>query len=63
VAFTANGHTIIGCSAKTLTLTGSSFQAVCKTSVLPRGTDTVKAAYSGDAKYKPSSGTVTQNVN
>src|SRR5487761_1789928 len=63
VGFSSNGHAISGCSAKTLTLVGSSYQAVCKTSALPRGTDKVKAAYSGDAKYRASSGTVTQQVN
>jgi hypothetical protein len=63
VAFSANGHAITGCASKTLTGTGTSYQAVCKTSALPRGTDTIKAAYSGDAKYKASSGTVTQHVN
>jgi hypothetical protein len=63
VAFSANGHAIAGCAAKTLTWTGSSYQAACKTSALPRGTDTVKAAYSGDTDYKASSGTVTQHVN
>ena len=63
VAFSANGHAITGCSSKALTGTGTSYQAVCKTSALPRGTDTVKAAYSGDAKYRASSGTMAQQVN
>jgi streptogramin lyase len=63
IVFSANGRAITGCATKTLTGTGTSYHAVCKTSALPRGTDTVKAAYSGDAKYKPSSDALTQHVN
>jgi hypothetical protein len=48
VAFSSNGHAISGCTSKTLTRVGTSYQAVCKTSALGRGSDALKAAYSGD---------------
>ena len=62
VGFSSNGHAISGCSSRTLTLVGTSYQAVCETSALALGTDTVKATYSGDAAYNGSSGTVKQLV-
>lgn len=60
VAFTSNGTTISGCSAVVLT---ASRTALCTTTALPTGTDTVKAAYSGNGNYNGSSGTVSQVVN
>jgi hypothetical protein len=60
VAFTSNGAAITGCSAVTLT---SSRTADCTTTALTKGTDTVKASYSGNSDYSSSSGTVTQTVN
>jgi hypothetical protein len=60
VAFTSNGTTITGCSAVTLT---ASRTAACTTSTLAKGTDTIKATYSGNSTYAGSSGTVTQTVN
>jgi hypothetical protein len=41
---------------------GTSYQAACKTATLTRGSDTLRAAYSGDAGYSGSSGTQTQVV-
>jgi hypothetical protein len=61
-SFTSNGHAISGCTKETLTPVGKIWEATCKTSALPVGTDTVKAAYSGDASYASSSGTVKQVV-
>jgi hypothetical protein len=60
VAFTSNGATIPGCSAVTLS---SSRTAACTTTALAKGTDTLKASYSGDSNYSGSSGTVKQTVN
>ncbi len=60
VAFTSNGTTITGCSAVTVT---SSRKAACTTTSLPKGTDTIKASYSGNSDYTGSSGTVKQTVN
>jgi subtilase family serine protease len=60
VAFTSNGTTISGCSTVVLT---ASRTALCTTSALPKGTDTVKAAYSGNSNYNGSTGTVSQVVN
>lgn len=37
--------------------------ATCVYSTLPAGADAVTAAYSGDANFAPSSGTITQTVN
>jgi streptogramin lyase len=62
VAFTANGHAISGCSAESLTGTGTSYEATCKTTALPVGTDTIKATYSGDAAYAGSADTRKQQV-
>jgi uncharacterized repeat protein (TIGR03803 family) len=59
VSFTTNGSAISGCTAVVL----SSGTAVCTTSALAVGTDAIVAAYSGDANYSPSSGSVTQIVN
>ena len=60
VSFTSNGIAISGCAA---VLLDSSRTAVCTTSALAVGTDTVLAAYSGDSNYGPSSGSVIQIVN
>ncbi len=59
VGFTSNGTEISGCGAVTLT----SGTAVCTTSTLAVGTDTIVAAYSGDSNYAPSNGTDIQIVN
>jgi hypothetical protein len=60
VAFTSNGTTITGCSAVTAT---SSRTAACTTTSLTKGTDTIKASYSGNSDYTSSSGTLSQVVN
>ena len=60
VGFTSNGSAISGCTSVTLS---SSRTAICATSSLPVGTDTIVATYSGDSNYAGSSGTVTQIVN
>ncbi len=59
VSFTSNGTAIPDCTAVPL----SSSIAVCMTSALQVGTDTLVAAYSGDNNYAPSSGSLTQIVN
>jgi uncharacterized repeat protein (TIGR03803 family) len=58
VGFTSNGTPISGCTAVTL----SSQTAVCMTSTLAVGTDTIVATYSGDSNYVGSSGTLSQIV-
>jgi hypothetical protein len=60
VAFTSNGTTITGCSAVALTALRT---AKCTTSSLAKGTDTIKATYSGDSTYAGSSATLSQTVN
>jgi uncharacterized repeat protein (TIGR03803 family) len=60
VGFASNGTGISGCAVVTLS---SSRTAVCTTSSLPVGTDTIVATYSGDGDYGPSSGTDIQIVN
>ncbi len=60
VGFASNGTEISGCGAVTVT---SARMAVCPTSSLPVGTDTIVATYSGDGNYGPSSGTDIQIVN
>jgi hypothetical protein len=60
VAFTSNGTKITGCSAVSVS---SSRTAACTTTSLLKGTDTIKATYSGNSDYTGSSGTVTQTVN
>ena len=57
VTFTYGSTTL--CNA--VTLVGG--VATCMYSNLPAGTDTVTSAYSGDANFAPSSGTVIQTVN
>jgi len=59
VGFSSNGTTISGCSAVTL----NSGTAVCMTSTLAVGTDTIVATYSGDSNYQSSSGMLSQIVN
>ncbi|MGA2687227.1 MAG: choice-of-anchor tandem repeat GloVer-containing protein [Candidatus Korobacteraceae bacterium] len=58
VNFTSNGTEIPGCTAVPL----SSSMAVCMTSSLALGTDTIVGIYSGDSNYAGSSGTLTQIV-
>ncbi len=60
VGFESNGVGISGCSAVRLS---SSLTALCKTSSLAAGTDTLQANYSGDGNYHHSSATLTQIVN
>jgi uncharacterized repeat protein (TIGR03803 family) len=58
VGFTSNGTAISGCTAVTL----SSQTAVCMTSTLALGYDTITANYSGDSNYAGSSGMLSQVV-
>ena len=55
VAFSSDGDPISGCGSEPLTPDGSTEQATCTTTALPFGTDSITAAYSGDAGYDPSS--------
>jgi hypothetical protein len=57
VTFTYGSTTL--CNAVTLSVV----TATCTYSNLPAGTDTVTAAYSGDANFATSSGTLSQTVN
>jgi subtilase family serine protease len=57
VAWSAN----TGCGTTPVTA-GTSGVATCTTSVLPGGSDTVTATYSGDITHTGSSGSVTQRV-
>jgi len=50
-----------GCAVSTVT--GNPGIATCTTSVLPVGSDTVEADYSGDSNHNPGSGTIPQQVN
>ncbi|MGA3211855.1 MAG: Ig-like domain repeat protein, partial [Terriglobales bacterium] len=60
VSFTSNGTAIAGCSAVTM----SAGVATCVTTMLPLGTDSLAAVYSGDSNYIGStSNTVSQVVN
>ena len=58
VGFTSNGTAISGCTAVTL----SSQTAVCMTSTLALGYDTITANYSGDSNYAGSSGMLSHVV-
>jgi Bacterial Ig-like domain (group 3)/Bacterial Ig-like domain (group 1) len=59
VAFSAENATITGCGAQSLTqLSGNTYQASCPTSTLAAGTHAVSAAYSGDAAYGSSAGSL-----
>jgi len=60
VAFTSTGTNLTGCSAVPLS---ASRTAACTTTILPKGTDTVKAAYSGNSNYTSSSAAHPQVVN
>ena len=60
VGFSSNGTGISGCTAVPLS---SSLTAVCMTSSLAVGTDSIVATYSGDSNYHGSSGTFSQIVN
>jgi hypothetical protein len=51
-----------GCGTTAVT-SGTPGTATCTTSVLPIGTDTVEADYSGDANHQPGSGTTSEVVN
>jgi hypothetical protein len=58
VGFTADGSTLSGCSAVTL----SGGQAQCATSTLAIGSHLIVGVYSGDTSYQGSSGSLTQVV-
>jgi hypothetical protein len=62
MTFSARGKPIPGCTNDPLTVTSGSYAAACQTTALAIGTDTIKAAYSGDAAYKGSSNTLKQRV-
>ncbi len=51
-----------GCGTTAVT-SGNPGMATCTTSILPRGTDTVTANYSGDSNHNSGTGTVSQVVN
>jgi len=59
VTFTANGNPIPECPSPVNLTNGS---AQCATHSLPEGSDLIRASYSGDNTYDPSSGTLTQRV-
>jgi hypothetical protein len=59
VAFSSGGTTITGCGSVPVT----SGQAVCHTTTLPVGSDSISAVYSGDSTFATSTGTATQTVN
>jgi hypothetical protein len=59
VEFTSNGSDIPGCVAAPL----SGQTATCQTSSLPTGSSPITASYSGDAVYRPSSGSTSVFVN
>ncbi|HKC29616.1 MAG TPA: Ig-like domain repeat protein [Jatrophihabitans sp.] len=59
VAFAYDGTTIPGCAAKTLASSFVGYQAKCLTTALPPGHHVITAAYSGDARYGPSTATLT----
>jgi hypothetical protein len=59
VGFFVNETPIAGCSTRPL---GTNGIATCSTASLPLGQDTVKAVYSGDARYSGSSGTASTTV-
>ncbi len=58
VAFASNGVAIAGCSSVLL----SDGQALCSTTALTPGADSVVAVYSGDATYSESAGAQPENV-
>jgi hypothetical protein len=63
VTFDANGTAIAGCSSLPfISGGGTDWEAVCTTSALPLGSDTVTAAYSGDGAYAGSSGSTTETI-
>jgi len=50
-----------GCG--TSAVTSGAGTATCTTSILPTGSDTVTANYSGDSNHNPASGSISQTVN
>ena len=63
VTFAANGTAISGCaSLPFISGGGTDWEAVCTTSALPLGSDTVTATYSGDGAYAGSSGSATETI-
>jgi len=61
VSFTSNGHAISGCSTLAVTATPP-IHAVCTTSALAVGNNSIVATYSGDSSYATSSGLLSQTV-
>ncbi len=59
IHFTTGGNSIAGCGTRTLV----SGTITCTTSILLAGTQTIAAAYSGDANNAVSTGTLSQTVN
>ncbi|MGA3212350.1 MAG: Ig-like domain repeat protein [Terriglobales bacterium] len=59
VAFSSNSTAVAGCSKVVL----NSGTAICTTTALAAGSDTIAAAYSGDNNNASSGGTLTQVVN
>jgi hypothetical protein len=60
VTFTSNGNPISECP-RPINLVGG--VATCTTQSLPVGRDLIKASYSGDNNFSPSSAQITQTVN
>lgn len=64
VLFSDNGTTITGCSAQSITVTGTAFiyQATCTQSSLTGGSHSILATYSGDANYNSSLGNLSLSI-
>ena len=60
VTFTTNTTTITGCAAVPLAVNGT---ALCTTSGLPSGTQTITATYTGDSNFSGSVNSLSQTVN
>ncbi|MHB8595095.1 MAG: MBG domain-containing protein, partial [Acidimicrobiales bacterium] len=61
VSFFAGGSSdpITGCAQLALGLSGGTYEATCSTSTMSAGTQPVTAAYSGDADFQASSGSLS----
>jgi 6-phosphogluconolactonase (cycloisomerase 2 family) len=60
VAFTDNGSGISGCDAVAVSVTAG--RATCTVTYSSAGSHSIKASYSGDAAFQPSSGVLAQSV-